>query len=85
MLNFHPISLCNILYKIASKALVNKFQEVIGFCIDEAQSAFIPGRLIFDNIIVAYEILHSMKNSRVGKEGSFALKLDISKAYDHVK
>lgn len=80
MMNFCPISLCNILYKIASKASVNRFQEVLQFYIDEAQSAFVPGRLISNNIVVAYEILHFMKNRRFGKEGSFSLKLDMSKA-----
>lgn len=85
MLNFHPISLYNVLYKIAFKALVNSFQEVLRFCINEVQSAFVPGHLIFDNIIAAYEILNSMKNRRVGKEGSIAHKLDMSKAYNHVK
>ncbi|KAH1096573.1 hypothetical protein J1N35_013494 [Gossypium stocksii] len=85
MLNFRPISLCNVLYKIALNALVNRFQEVFQFCIDEAQSAFVLGHLSSDNIVVAYEILHSMKNRRFGKEWSFALKLDMSKAYDSVE
>ncbi|XP_016684200.1 uncharacterized protein [Gossypium hirsutum] len=77
--------LCNVIYKIASKALVNRFQEVLRFCIDEAQSTFMLGYLISDNIVVAYEIFCSMKNRRLGKEGSFALKLDLSKAYDCVE
>ncbi|XP_012453593.1 uncharacterized protein LOC105775646 [Gossypium raimondii] len=66
MMNFHPLSLCNVLYKIASKALVNRFQEVLQFCIDEAQSAFVSGRLLSNNIVAAYEIFHSMKNRRFG-------------------
>lgn len=85
MMNFYPIGLCNVIYKIASKALVNRFQEVLRFCIDEAQSTFMLGYLISDNIVVAYEIFCSMKNRRLGKEGSFALKLDLSKAYDCVE
>ncbi|KAH1098734.1 hypothetical protein J1N35_015655 [Gossypium stocksii] len=85
MMNFCPISLCNVLYKIASNALVNRFQEVLQFCIDEAQSAFVPGRPISDNIVAAYEFFHSMKNRTSGNEGSFALKLDMSKAYDRIE
>ncbi|KAA3487801.1 reverse transcriptase [Gossypium australe] len=56
--------------------------KVLHYCIDEAQSAFVPRRLITDNILAAYEVLHSMKKKWIGRERSFALKLDISKAYD---
>ncbi|MBA0792877.1 hypothetical protein Gohar_017338, partial [Gossypium harknessii] len=58
---------------------------VLHFCIDEAQSAFVLSRLISDNILAAYEVLHSMKKRRLGKQGSFALKLNMSKAYDRVE
>lgn len=51
---------------------------------DEAQGAFVPGRQIKDNILVAYEILHSFKRKH-GHQGSFTLKLDISKAYNRVE
>ncbi|KAA3461907.1 reverse transcriptase [Gossypium australe] len=78
MPQFRPISLCNILYKIISKMLVNMFQKVLHYCIDEANNAFVPGRLIT-------KVLHSMKKKRIGNEGSFALKLDMSKTYDRVE
>ncbi|XP_042969054.1 uncharacterized protein LOC122301733 [Carya illinoinensis] len=44
------------------------------------------GRIISDNVVVAYELLHSMQTRLKGKSNGFmALKLDISKAYDHVE
>ena len=44
-----------------------------------------PGRLITNNVIVAYEALHSMHARKKGKTGSLALKLDVSKTYDRVE
>ncbi|XP_012448836.1 uncharacterized protein LOC105772032 [Gossypium raimondii] len=56
-----------------------------GFCIDEAQGAFILGRQISDNTLIAYEVIHFLKMKKKGKHGNFALKLDLSKAYDRVE
>lgn len=59
MANFRPISLCNVIYKIIAKLVANRFQRVLDVCIDSFQSDFVPGRLISNNVLLAYEILHT--------------------------
>ncbi|KAA3490037.1 reverse transcriptase [Gossypium australe] len=77
MSQFRPISLCNVIYKIIAKVLVNRMSNILEECINEAQGAFILRRLISDNVLIAYEVLHSLKMKKSGKKGYFALKLDM--------
>ncbi|XP_042958049.1 uncharacterized protein LOC122293560 [Carya illinoinensis] len=72
--------------KIIAKVLANRLKSILPKLISDNQSAFILGRMISDNTIVAYELLHSMQNRRKNhKEAYMALKLDISKAYDRLE
>lgn len=83
--DLRPIALCNVLYKIIAKVLANRIKPLLSNLVSETQGAFVPGRSISDNIMIAYEIQHYLKRKSQGKVGYTALKLDMSRAYDRVE
>jgi hypothetical protein len=58
--DFRPISLCNVVFKVVSKCLVNRLRPLLQGIISPTQSAFIPGWLITDNALVAFECINSI-------------------------
>jgi hypothetical protein len=68
MKDLRPISLCNVLYKMVSKMLANRLKGCLEKCVSEEQSAFVEGRSILDNALIAIEVIHALKGKerRVG-------------------
>lgn len=85
IMEYCPISLCNVIYKLISKVLDNRMKRILATIISPNQIAFIPGRLITDNILVAFKALYTMDTRMKGKGGYMTLKLDMSKAYDKME
>ena len=82
---YRPISLCNVVYKIASRVIVNRLKKILPTIISDTQSAFVHGRLITDNVLVAFEAMYHIRRKKSGKMGEMASKLDMSKAYNRVE
>lgn len=80
-----PISCCNYIYKVISKIMVARRKKFPDSLISPQQSAFVEGRLIQDNLVVAHEAFHYLKKKGIKGDRGFALKLDMNKAYDRLE
>jgi hypothetical protein len=82
--DFRPISLCNVIFKVVSKCLVNRLRPLLQDITAPMQSAFILGCLITDNAFIAFECIHVIQTSPATRRKFCAYKLDMAKAYDRV-
>ncbi|PNX73286.1 ribonuclease H, partial [Trifolium pratense] len=62
----------------------NRLKICLDKCVSQEQSAFVEGRSILDNALIAIEVIHALKRKTTGRRGELALNIDISKAYDKV-
>lgn len=81
--DYRPISCCNILFKVISKILVNRLKVLLPELIEPNQCAFVKGRLLLENVLLATELVKDCHKQSIQHRS--ILKLDISKAFDSVK
>ena len=85
MTEFRPINLCNVAYKLISKTLANRLKAILPNVITENESAFTSDRLITNNVLVAFELMHYLNYKTNGKDCFMSVKLDMSKAFNMVE
>ena len=78
--DFRLISLC-IIMKLVMKTIANRLKMVLSNLIGHYQSAFVPGRLIIDNALIAFDTFHYLRKITSGKVGHVGIKLDMAKAW----
>ena len=76
---YRPIALCNVIYKIITKVIATRLKPILPFVISKEQAGYVEGRQIMDNVILAHEVIHSLKTTKIP---SMLIKLDLSKDFD---
>ena len=80
--DYRPIACCNVIYKVIPKILASRMASILPGIIDQAQSAFIQGRSMLENIHLAQELVS--KYARKRSSPRCLVKVDLRKAYDSV-
>lgn len=77
---FRPISCCNIVYKCMTQVPVNRLEGCLEEFVSNIQTAFVPGRNIAENVLLAQECIKNYPRE-VG-QARCSIKVDLMKAYD---
>jgi hypothetical protein len=79
--NWRPISLLNVVYKLASSVIANRLKKILNEIIHNDQKGFIAGRFIGENLRLVYDILFESKIQNI--EG-LLLSIDFKQAFDSI-
>lgn len=80
--DYRPISCCNVVYKLISKIIANRLKPILTECVSPNQAAFLKGRSLGENVLLATELIKDYNKSSCLK--SAMIKIDIRKAFDTV-
>lgn len=61
LLELRLIALCNVVMKVITKVIANRLKRMLDSVISDTQSTFLPGRLIIDNVMLSFEVMHYLK------------------------
>ena len=79
--SWRPITLFNVDYKIATRAITGRLLKVIHLVVDKDQTCGVPGRFIGENVALLRDVVDYPESS--GTEVAI-LSLDQEKAFDRV-
>ena len=60
--NWRPISLLNVDYKIASRAIAGRLLKVLSSVVDKDQTCGVPGRFIGENVAFLRDVVDSISS-----------------------
>lgn len=78
--DFRPISLANTSYKVMQKVIANRMKPFLDKIISPNQTAFLKGKWIDENVVLAQEVLHTMNKTKSNK-GWLGIKIDFSEGF----
>ena len=79
--NWRPISLLNVVYKIASGCIAKRLKSCIHKLISSDQTGFVPGRYIGENTRLVYDLMQYTEENNIP---GILLMIDFEKAFDSV-
>lgn len=79
--NWRPISLLNVVYKLASGCIAERLKKVLDKLINRDQTGFLKGRFIGENIRLVYDLMNYTEQNQIP---GLLMLIDFEKAFDSI-